>query len=144
MAISAKIKNTIVHVGDTVTIHQEIVEDEKKRTQIFQGVVIAIKGSESGKSFTVRKISAGNIGVERIWPIISPSIKKVEIKKHGSVRRSKLYYLRQRTGKRAVKIKTREIKAADKKEVVAEQSAPKKKLKKPSKSGAKATTRKKG
>ncbi len=144
MALTATIKNRKVHVGDTVSVHQEIVEDEKKRTQVFAGVVISIKGHGTGKSFTVRKIAHGSIGVERIWPIISPSIKKIEVNKEGSVRRSKLYYLRERTGKSAIKIKTREkIKVTDKaKPSASKQSKTAKKKKEPA--GASKKSRKKG
>lgn len=91
--------------GDTVRVHQEIVEGGNKRTQVFEGIVIAIKGRENNKSFTVRKIGANNIGVEKIFPIMLPSIKKIEVKRHGKTRRSKLYFLRDRKGKQATRIK---------------------------------------
>lgn len=105
MANIASIKGEIVHVGDTVKVFQQITEEGKTRTQIFEGVIISIKGKGMGRSFTVRKISTGNIGVERIWPVASPSITKVQRVKEGKVRRSKLYYLRSKTGKKALKIK---------------------------------------
>ncbi|MCF7885694.1 MAG: 50S ribosomal protein L19 [Candidatus Marinimicrobia bacterium] len=89
--------------GDTIAIEYKIHEGARERTQRFQGVVIAIKGSGVGKTCTVRKISNG-IGVERIFPIHSPKIKSLEKISSGKVRRSKLYYLRERTGK-AAKIK---------------------------------------
>lgn len=81
--------------GDLVKVHQRIKEDEKTRIQIFEGVVLQIRGRGENKSFTVRKV-VGNVAVERIWPISSPSIDKVEIKAHSKtrVRRAKLYYLR--------------------------------------------------
>lgn len=85
-------------VGDTVKVSVRVVEGEKKRTQAFQGIVIKTRGSRSSASFTVRKISGG-IGVERIFPVHSPSIASLEIVRHGDVRRSKLYYLRDRKGK---------------------------------------------
>ncbi len=91
--------------GDTVRIHQEITEGDKKRVQIFEGIVVAIKNSGAGKSFTVRKIATGGIGVEKIFPVLLPSIKKIELKRQGDVRRSKLYYLRGRVGKAASRIK---------------------------------------
>lgn len=98
-----------IAVGDTVRVHQRIVEEKRTRTQIFEGVVIAIRGKESGKSFVVRKISVGGIGVEKIFPVMLPSIEKIEVKRKGDVRRSKLYYLRDRIGKAATKIKEKEL-----------------------------------
>jgi large subunit ribosomal protein L19 len=90
--------------GDTVSVGVRVIEGEKSRTQIFKGVVIAISSGEgSSKTFTVRKISNG-VGVERIFPLHSPNIDKIEILKRGKVRRAKLYYLRERKGK-AAKIK---------------------------------------
>lgn len=97
--------NTKFNVGDTIAVHQEITEGDKKRTQIFQGLVIAISGSQTGKSFTVRKIGANSIGVEKIYPVNAPFIKKIEVKRQGQVRRAKLYYLRDRVGKAATRIK---------------------------------------
>jgi len=94
-----------IATGDTIRVHQRIVEGDKKRVQIFEGIVIAIKGSENGKSFTVRRIGPGGIGIEKIFPVKLPSIKKIEVKRHGSVKRAKLYYLRDRVGKKATKIK---------------------------------------
>ncbi len=92
------------HVGDTVSISVNVFEGEKERIQIFKGIVMGIKGSGISKTFRVRKIANG-VGVERIFPINSPRIAKIEIVKHGSVRRAKLYYLRGLTGKAATKIK---------------------------------------
>jgi large subunit ribosomal protein L19 len=91
--------------GDTVRVHQEILEGGKKRVQVFEGIVIAIKNRGAGKSFTVRKIGANSIGVEKIFPVQLPSIKKIEVKRQGSVRRSKLYYLRDQVGKAATRVK---------------------------------------
>jgi len=93
--------------GDTVNVHYRVREGEKERIQQFQGVVISRRGSGSNETFIVRKISAGNIGVERIFPLHSPFIAKIEVKKKGDVRRSKLYYLRERQGK-AARIKEKE------------------------------------
>jgi large subunit ribosomal protein L19 len=87
-------------VGDTVKVHVIIKEGDKERVQIFQGDVIAKRGSGTGASFTVRKISFG-IGVEKIFPVHSKSIKKIEILRHTKVRRAKLYYLRGLKGKAA-------------------------------------------
>ncbi len=94
-----------ISVGDTVRIHQRIIEEKKSRIQVFEGVVIAIRGSENGKSFVVRKIATGSIGVEKIFPVNMPSIEKIEVKRKGQVRRGKLYFLRERVGKAASKIK---------------------------------------
>ena len=102
MANVTKWKETKFHVGDTIAIHHQFKEDKKTRTQIFEGVVIAIKGRGENKSFTVRKIASGGIGVERIWPLLSPWIEKIVVKKKkGNIRRAKLYYLRKGVKKRA-------------------------------------------
>ena len=87
-------------IGDTVKVHVIIKEGDKERVQIFKGDIISRRGSGLGASFTVRKISFG-IGVERIFPLHSKSVKKVEIVKKGKVRRAKLYYLRDLKGKAA-------------------------------------------
>jgi large subunit ribosomal protein L19 len=86
--------------GDTVNVHVKISEGEKERIQVFQGVVIKKTGGFSSARFTVRKISSG-VGVERIFPLYSPSIDKIEVITQGKVRRSKLYYLRNLRGKAA-------------------------------------------
>jgi len=86
--------------GETVRVHVKVVEGEKERTQVFEGIVIAMSGSGSRAVFTVRKISYG-VGVERIFPLHSPRIEKVEVVARGKVRRAKLYYLRERSGKAA-------------------------------------------
>jgi len=98
-----------VAVGDTVRIHQKIVEEKRSRIQIFEGVVIAIRGRENGKSFIVRKMASGSIGVEKIFPVNLPSIEKIEVKRKGQIRRSKLYYLRGRIGKAASKIREKSL-----------------------------------
>jgi len=87
--------------GDTVAVHVRIVEGDKERIQIFQGTIIQIRGAGPNRSFTVRKVSRG-YGIERIFPYATPAIAKVEVKRHGRVRRAKLYYLRDRTGREAV------------------------------------------
>ena len=84
--------------GDTVNVHVKIMEEGKARIQSFEGVVISRKGSGMRSSFTVRKVSFGE-GVERVFPLNSPTIDKIVVVKHGEVRRAKLYYLRKRTGK---------------------------------------------
>lgn len=86
--------------GDTINIHYRVKEGDKERIQQYQGVVIARKGSASNETITVRKMS-GNVGVERIFPLFSPYIALIEVKKVGRVRRAKLFYLRNLTGKAA-------------------------------------------
>jgi large subunit ribosomal protein L19 len=86
--------------GDTITVYYEIREGDKVRTQFFRGVVIQIKGQGLSKSFTIRKMS-GTVGVERIFPLNLPTIKKIEINKKGKVRRSRIYYFKQLRGKKA-------------------------------------------
>lgn len=86
--------------GDTVKVHVRVVEGSRERIQIFQGVVIARRGSGVRESFTVRKVSFG-VGVERTFPVHTPSIKQLEVVTRGRVRRAKLYYLRDRVGKAA-------------------------------------------
>ena len=86
--------------GDTVTVHYKIKEGNKERIQQFRGVVIQRTGTGRTKTFTVRKMS-GNIGVERIFPVSSPFIDQIEVNKHGKVRRAKIFYLRDLTGKKA-------------------------------------------
>ena len=90
----------VLRPGETVRVHGKGVEGEKERTQVFEGVVIGMAGTGSRANFTVRKISYG-VGVERIFPIHSPRIEKVEVMSHGKVRRAKLYYLRELSGKAA-------------------------------------------
>lgn len=90
--------------GDTINVYVKVVEGDKERIQQYQGIVMAIKGSGNSKTFRVRKISNG-VGVERIFPMNSPSIAKIEKIKEGKVRRAKLYYLRNLKGKSATKIK---------------------------------------
>ncbi len=94
-------------IGDTVDVHTKILEGEKERIQVFSGVVIARNGSGTREMFTVRRIVSGE-GVERKFPLHSPRIAKVEVKRSGVVRRAKLYYLRERTGK-AVRLKERRV-----------------------------------
>lgn len=86
--------------GDMVNVHVRVVEGDKERIQQYKGTVIAFKGTGSRRTFTVRKVSSG-VGVERIFPVNSPKIAKVEVMRKGSVRRAKLYYLRERKGKSA-------------------------------------------
>ncbi|MBM4402549.1 MAG: 50S ribosomal protein L19 [Candidatus Cloacimonetes bacterium] len=95
------------NIGDTIDIGFKIKEGDKTRTQHFTGIVIAKKGAGVGKTFTVRKIAVGDVGVERIFPLNSPIITSIKVKKRGKVRRAKLYYLRKRKGKAAMKVKER-------------------------------------
>jgi large subunit ribosomal protein L19 len=91
-------------VGDTVKVHTRVVEGDKERIQLFSGIVIARRGTGLNSSFTVRRISYGE-GVERVFPLHSPRIAKIEVERHGNVRRAKLNYLRGRKGKQAVSVK---------------------------------------
>jgi large subunit ribosomal protein L19 len=94
-------------VGDTVRVHTKVVEGDKERIQIFTGVVIGRRGHGLNSTFTVRRISYGE-GVERVFPVHSPRIDKVEVERRGSVRRAKLNYLRKRIGKGAVAVKEKD------------------------------------
>ena len=100
---SLKSEVPAIEVGDTVKVSVKIREGEKERIQAFEGTVIACKGSGVSATFTVRRVSYG-VGVERVFPVHSPNVAKVEVTRHGRVRRSKLYYLRDRVGK-AAKVK---------------------------------------
>lgn len=91
--------------GDMVKVFYRIIEGAKTRIQPYEGIVIARKGKDISKTFTVRRIGADKIGVERIFPLYSPNIEKIEVTKRGKVRRSKLYYLRDKVGKAAMKVK---------------------------------------
>ncbi len=93
----------VVVIGDTVRVHVNIKEGDRERIQVFEGTVIARNGSGISETFTVRRVSYG-VGVERVFPVHSPNVVKVETTRHGRVRRSKLYYLRDRVGK-AAKVK---------------------------------------
>lgn len=115
---SAVWNNIPFHVGDTIRVHYKLIEKEKvagktkrevkvethERTQVFEGIVIAIKGSGANSMFTVRRIGAAAVGIERIFPLMSPWIKKIDVKKRGDVRRAKLYYLRGKQGREATRI----------------------------------------
>lgn len=95
-----------ISVGDTIRVHFKISEEEGKiQTQAFEGLVIGVDNRESNKSVTVRKIASDNIGVERIFPLQSPYVIKLELKRKGDVRRAKLNYLRKRVGRGATKVK---------------------------------------
>ena len=107
---AAQVKKDITpfKVGDGVRVHTKVREGDKERIQIYSGIVIARKGAGIHETFTVRRISYGE-GVERVFPVNSPNIEKVEVERESEVMKSRLYYLRSRTGKAAVAVKEREI-----------------------------------
>ncbi len=98
--------------GDVVRVHFRIREGDKERVQVFQGAVIRIRGSGTGRTFTVRRIAAHGVGVERTFPLYSPRIERIEVLRHSRVRRARLYYLRERFGK-AARLKERLIAAPE-------------------------------
>jgi len=98
------------NVGDSVKVHTKVVEGDKERIQIFAGVVIGKRGRGLNETFAVRRISYGE-GVERVFPVHSPRVDKIEVERKGSVRRAKLTYLRKRLGKGATLVKEKEAKA---------------------------------
>src|SRR5438093_7093585 len=99
------------HVGDSVRVHTKVVEGDKERIQVFSGVVIGMRGRGLNSTFTVRRISYGE-GVERVFPLHSPRVEKVEVERQGNVRRAKLTYLRKRLGKGATLVKEKEGRGA--------------------------------
>src|SRR5512138_3947762 len=104
-------ESTDFGVGDTVRVHTKVVEGDKERIQVFSGVVIGRRGHGLNEMFTVRRISYGE-GVERVFPVHSPRVEKIEVERKGSVRRAKLTYLRSRLGKGATLVREKESKAA--------------------------------
>jgi len=102
---------TSFEVGDSVRVHTKVVEGDKERIQIFSGVVIGKRGRGLNETFTVRRISYGE-GVERVFPLHSPRVDKIEVERRGSVRRAKLTYLRKRLGKGATLVKEKEVRTA--------------------------------
>ena len=114
---SMKEETPFFEIGDTVDVHCRILEGEKERIQVFSGVVIARSGSGTREMFSVRRIVQGQ-GVERKFPLQSPRIAKIEVKRSGVVRRAKLYYLRDRVGK-AVRLKERRVDPKKRKELAA-------------------------
>ena len=99
------------NVGDTVRVHTKVIEGDKERIQVFAGVVIGRRGRGLNENFTVRRISYGE-GVERIFPVNSPRVEKIEVERRGSVRRAKLTYLRKRVGKGATAVKEKDANRA--------------------------------
>jgi large subunit ribosomal protein L19 len=113
MSILAKIESeqfkseiTSFEVGDTIKVHTRVIEGDKERVQIYSGIVIGRKGCGINENFTVRRVSYGE-GVERVFPLHSPRIAKIEVERRGAVRRAKLNFLRQRKGKSATTVKDR-------------------------------------
>ena len=106
MANQFTYKDTTFGVGDTLNVTIKVVEGDKTRKQVFTGLLIAIKGKGDNKSFTVRKIASHSVGVEKIFPVLSPDILSITLKSKGKVRRSKLYYLRDRKGREALRVKS--------------------------------------
>ena len=117
------VKKTIpkFEIGDTVRVHVKVVEGDKERIQVFEGVVIARKGGQNSETFTVRKISYG-VGVERIFPVHSPIVTRVDVVRQGKVRRAKLYFLRAKKG-RTAKLEEREFNQAELAAAAAAQAA---------------------
>lgn len=101
-----KADTTPFNVGDTIKVHTRVVEGDKERIQIYSGIVIGRKGTGINENFTVRRVSYGE-GVERVFPLHSPRIAKIEVERRGAVRRAKLNYLRSRKGKSATTVKDR-------------------------------------
>ncbi|MBN2507291.1 MAG: 50S ribosomal protein L19 [Verrucomicrobia bacterium] len=98
------------HVGDTVRVHTKVVEGEKERVQVFSGIVIGKRGQGLNSTFTVRRISYGE-GVERVFPLHSPRVERIEVEREGNVRRAKLTYLRKRLGRAAMLVRERDTRS---------------------------------
>lgn len=139
MALTAKHNEINFGVGDTVRVVQKIKEGDKERTQAFQGMVIAIRGENVNKSFTVRRIGVQKIGIERIFPLFSPLIKEVEVIREGTkgVRNAKLYYTRNKSKKEIEKIYLR----ASRKDLIKKTKKPKSVKKVSKKKALKKTTK---
>lgn len=112
MALTISHKETSFGVGDMVRVSLKIKEGEKTRTQVFEGMVIALKNREGGKTLTVRRTATGNIGVERIFPLSSPFLEKIEVVRKGTpgVRHSKIYYVRRKSPREVDEIFSRAVK----------------------------------
>ncbi len=109
MALIASFKETSFGVGDTIKVYLKVKEGEKTRSQIFEGMVIGIKGRDQGKSFTVRKMGAQRVGIEMVFPLNTPTLEKVEVLRHGveGVKQAKLYYTREKSAREIEKIYSR-------------------------------------
>lgn len=154
MALKAKHDGVEFGVGDRIKVHQKIKEDDKERTQVFEGMVIGIKGQDDTKTFTVRRIGAQQIGIERIFPLKSPNIEKIEVVKKGTrgAKRAKLYYTRDQSQRQMDKIYQRakkkeeskgEAKSSKQKTVSKKQKSKKAKAKKSDKKQSKSKSKKK-
>lgn len=149
MALIAKHKESTFGVGDEVKVYLKVKEGEKTRSQVFQGIVIGIKGRDEGKSFTVRKIGAAKVGIEMIFPLNTPSLEKVEVERHGTegVQHAKLYYIREKSSREIETIYSRvskkNQKPAQKKKKTEVKKETKKAEKKSVNKAAKKTTSKK-
>src|SRR6266478_6139267 len=149
MALIAKHKEMNFGVGDEVKVYLKVKDGEKTRSQVFEGIVIGIKGRDSGKSFTVRKIGAARVGIEMIFPLNTPSIEKIEVVRHGTegVTHAKLYYIREKSTREIERIysrathKNQEVKSK-KKKVVAKKTVKKVVVKKVAPKKAKTRTSK--
>lgn len=137
-------KDQNFHTGDTVAVQMNVWEGDKSRIQTFEGLIIKINGQGASKSFTVRKIGANAVGVERILPLGSPNIADIIKKAEGKVRRAKLYYLRDRVGKRALKVKVKDNRTPKAETKTAKVKADAKPAKKASTKKTKAETGKTG
>lgn len=117
MTISTNFKEIKINVGDRISVSQKVKEGEKSRTQVFEGILIAIKNRESGKSITVRRVGEQNVGIERVFPLKSPTIESILVKKTGSkgARRAKLYYLRKSSKTKQDKIYKRSLRKTNSK-----------------------------
>jgi len=109
MANHFSFNDQIINVGDTVRLHQQIKEGEKSRVQIFEGIIIAVQNESASRTFTIRRMAANGIGVEKIVPVNLPGLVKIQVKSRGDVRRAKLFYLRDRIGKAATRVKEKAI-----------------------------------
>lgn len=123
MALTALHNDEEFRIGDTIRVHQKIQEDNKTRTQIFEGTVIALRGTGEAKTFTVRRIGAANVAIERIFPLSSPLVERVEVRAQAKVRRAKLYYIRDKTSKEIAELTKRTV-------GVSHHASPRKKAKK--------------
>ncbi len=113
------------HTGDTVRLSLSVTEEGgKSRTQGFEGIIMGISGRGEGKSILVRRIAVGGVGVERLVPLSSPTLTNIELRTSGSVKRAKLYYLRERVGKRAIKVKLKDKKISEPKKTAKPTSRP--------------------
>jgi large subunit ribosomal protein L19 len=145
MALNAIHKENSFGVGDRVRVVQRIEEDEKKRLQTFEGIVIGIKGKGEVKTFTMRRIGAGQVGIEKIFPLNLPSIERIEVVRQGQkgTRKAKLYYIRGKANREIEKIYSRNAKRQEKKKKAAARKETKTKVKAKRKTSKKKTSSRK-